>query len=83
MIHGSESSEKQTPAISKRSRRLRRIAYWGGRLCQVLGLLLLWWLLLIFPAAEDIRTLLYGGVAVAAAVFYLGWLAIRWAVKAG
>ena len=25
--------------------------------------------------------LLYGGVAVAAAVFYLGWLVVRWAVK--
>lgn len=83
MAHGSEPSEKQTPAVSKRSRRLRRAAYWGGRLCQVLGLLLLWWILLVFPTAEDVRTLLYGGVAVAAAVFYLGWLVIRWAVKAG
>jgi hypothetical protein len=75
MAHGDESSEKG-------SRWLRRVAYWGGRLFQVLGLLLLWWLLLIFPTAEDIRALLYGGVAVAAAVFYLGWLVIRWAVKA-
>ena len=75
MAHGNESSEK-------RSRWLRRVAYWGGRLCQVLGLLLLWWMLLIFPTAEDIRALLYGGVGVAAAVFYLGWLVVRWAVKA-
>ena len=83
MTHGSESSEKQTSAVSKRSRRLWRVAYWGGRLCQVLGLLLLWWILLIFPTAEDVRALLYGGVAVAAAVFYLGWLVIRWTVKTG
>lgn len=82
MAHSSESSEKQAPALSKRLRRLGRVAYWGGRLCQLLGLLLLWWMLLIFPTAEDIRTLLYGGVAVAAAVFYLGWLVVRWAVKA-
>ncbi len=82
MAHRNEPSEKRNPATSKRFRRLWRAAYWGGRLCQALGLLLLWWMLLIFPTAEDIRTLLYGGVAVAAAVFYLGWLVIRWAVKA-
>ena len=81
MTHGNNVSEKQTPAASKRSRHLRRAAYWGGRLGQVFGLLLLWWILLIFPTAEDIRTLLYGGVTVAAAVFYLGWLVVRWAVK--
>jgi hypothetical protein len=75
MAHGDESSEK-------RSRWLRRVAYWGGRLFQVLGLLLLWCTLMIFPTAGDIRALLYGGVAVAAAVFYLGWLVVRWAVKA-
>lgn len=75
MAHGNESSEEQ-------SGWLRRAAYWGGRLCQVLGLLLLWCILMIFPNAEDIRALLYGGVAMAAAVFYLGWLVVRWAVKA-
>ena len=75
MAHGDESWQK-------RSRWLRRVAYWGGRLCQVLGLLLLWCILMIFPTAEDIRALLYGGVAMAAAVFYLGWLVVRWAVKA-
>lgn len=75
MAHGDESSQK-------RSRWLRRVAYWGGRLCQVVGLLLLWCILMIFPTAEDIRALLYGGVAMAAAVFYLGWLVVRWAAKA-
>lgn len=75
MAHGDGSSQK-------RSRWLRRVAYWGGRLCQVVGLLLLWCILMIFPTAEDIRALLYGGVAIAAAVFYLGWLVVRWAVKA-
>ena len=75
MAHGDESSQK-------RSRWLRRVAYWGGRLCQVVGLLLLWCILMIFPTAEDIRALLYGGVAMAAAVFYVGWLVVRWAVKA-
>ncbi len=82
MADGNKSSERQSPAASKRSRRLWRVAYWGGRLCQILGLLLLWCILMIFPTAEAIRALLYGGVAVAAAVFYLGWLVIRWAVKA-
>ena len=82
MDHHDESLEKQHAAPSKWFRRLCRVAYWSGRLCQAVGLLLLWWMLLIFPAAEDIRTLLYGGVAAAAAVFYLGWLLIRWAVKA-
>ena len=82
MAHGNESSGKQTPAALKRFRSLRRLAYWGGRLCQVLGLLLLWCVLLIFPTAEDIRALLYGGVTVAAAVFCVGWLVVRWAVKA-
>lgn len=82
MARGNESPEKQNPVALKRSRRLWRMAYWGGRLCQVIGLLLLWWMLLIFPTAEDIHALLYGGVAVAAAVFYLGWLVIRWTGKA-
>ena len=79
MTGGNKSPEKRTLAASQGARRL---AYWGGRLCQVFGLLLLWCVLLVFPTAEDIRTLLYGGVAVAAAVFYLGWLVVRWAVKA-
>lgn len=82
MAHGNRPSEKQNPTALKRCRRLWRAAYWGGRLFQALGLLLLWCVLLIFPTAEDIRTLLYGGVAVAAAVFYAGWLVVRWAVKA-
>lgn len=82
MARGNQSSEPHNPAALKRPRRLWRVAYWGGRLCQAFGLLLLWWILLVFPAAEDIRTLLYGGVAVAAAVFYVGWLVVRWAVKA-
>lgn len=75
MAQGDESSHK-------RSRWLRRVAYWGGRLCQVVGLLLLWCILMIFPTAEEIRALLYGGVAMAAAVFYLGWLVVRWGAKA-
>ena len=60
MAHGNASPGKQTPAALQRFRPLRRLAYWGGRLCQVIGLLLLWCVLLIFPTAEDIRALLYG-----------------------
>ena len=82
MAHGSDASEKHNPITSKQSRPLWRMVYWGGRLCQIFGLLLLWWVLLIIPTAENIRALLYGGVTVAAAVFYLGWLVVRWAVKA-
>lgn len=72
-------SVKRPLAPVRRPGGFRRIVYWAGRICQVLGLLLLWWVLLLFPAIEDLRIFPYVGVAAAGAVFCVGWLVVRWA----
>lgn len=59
---------------------VRWVAYWCGRVLQVLGLLLLWWVLLLFAGVVDMGVLLRWGV-VAAAVFYTGWACTVWARK--
>ena len=53
------------------------MVYWAGRTFQVLGLLMLWWVLMLFPAIENLRVFPYVGVAVAGAVFCVGWFAVR------
>lgn len=70
-------SVKRSPASRSRPGRLRRMAYWAGRTFQVLGLLILWWVLLLFPSIEDLRVFPYVGLAAAGAVFGVGWLLVR------
>ncbi len=59
--------------------------YWfvhaGGRVLQAVGLLLIWWVLLLFTSAGDIAIVLYGGFAIAILLFYLGWGCTIWARK--
>ena len=56
----------------------RWMAYWCGRTLQVLGLVLLWWVLLLFAGTASMGLLLYWSAA-AALVFYAGWVCIMWA----
>jgi len=57
---------------------VRWVAYWCGRALQVLGLLLLWWVLLLFAGVEGMGALLFWSV-IAAAAFYAGWACTVWA----
>ena len=59
---------------------VRWVVYWCGRTLQMLGLLLIWWVLLLFAGVVDMGALLYGGV-VAVGVFYAGWACTVWARK--
>jgi hypothetical protein len=56
----------------------RWIVYWCGRALQVLGLVLLWWVLLLFAGTASMGLLLYWSAA-AALVFYAGWVCTMWA----
>jgi hypothetical protein len=57
---------------------VRWVAYWCGRTLQVIGLVLLWWVLLLFAGTAGMGPLLYWSAA-AALVFYAGWACIMWA----
>jgi hypothetical protein len=46
----------------------------------MLGLVLIWWVLLLFAGTAGMSVLLGWGV-VAALVFYAGWGCMRWALK--
>jgi hypothetical protein len=58
----------------------RRVMYWCGRSLQVLGLVLVWWVLLLFAGVASMGVLLWWSVA-AAVVFYAGWACTMWAKK--
>jgi len=57
---------------------VRWVAYWCGRTLQVIGLVLLWWVLLLFAGTAGMGPLLYWSAA-AVLVFYAGWACIMWA----
>lgn len=61
---------------------LWRVAYWMGRAFQGLGLLLIWWVLLMFAGAAGMWVLLYWSL-IAALVFYVGWACTTWAKRGG
>lgn len=60
----------------------RRLVYWIGRGLQGLGLLLIWWVLLMFAGAAGMGVLLYWSL-LAAVIFYVGWACIMWAKRGG
>lgn len=57
-----------------------RVVYWSGRTLQVVGLVLVWWVLLLFASVAGMGALLQS-VFVAAVVFYTGWACATWARK--
>ena len=77
MVCDNEPSAKRSSPPRIGHSGLWRIVYWAGRTCQAIGLLLLWWVLLLFPAVEDLRVFPYVGLAAAGAVFCVGWLIVR------
>ncbi len=60
----------------------RRAMYWVGRGLQGLGLILIWWVLLMFAGAAGMWVLLYWSL-LAALVFYMGWACTAWAKRSG
>jgi hypothetical protein len=75
-----EHGGRGTIPVSQRPVGVRWIAYWGGRILQMLGLVLVWWVLLLFPVTAGMSVLLYWSAA-AALVFYVGWVCMRWAIR--
>ena len=57
---------------------VRRVIYWCGRILQMIGLVLIWWVLLLFAGTAGMGVLLYWSAA-AALVFYAGWVCMMWA----
>lgn len=56
---------------------MRWVVYWCGRTLQVAGLVLIWWVLLLFVGTAGMGLLLYWS-GVAALVFYAGWACTLW-----
>jgi hypothetical protein len=73
-----EHTGRGARSVSRRPVGVRWMAYWCGRTLQVLGLVLLWWVLLLFAGTASMGLLLYWSAA-AALVFYAGWVCIMWA----
>jgi hypothetical protein len=71
---------RTTQAALQSLTRRRQVLYWCGRSLQVFGLLLIWWILLLFAGAASMGMLLWWGM-VATAVFYAGWACTMWARK--
>lgn len=78
----SRHPKSATSPPPRRPKGFRRVVYWWGRCLQVLGLLLIWWVLLLFVSLADrgMGMLLQWGLF-AAAVFYLGWAFTAWGKK--
>ena len=70
----------QGPSFVYRLTGGRRWLYTCGRVLQGFGLLLIWWVLLLFAGTADMHTLLFWSMA-AVVVFYLGWVCTAWAKK--
>ena len=79
ILSDKQARMKRPRATPRLPGRLRWFVYWAGRTLQVLGLLLLWWVLMLFPAVENLRIFPYVGVTAAGAVFCVGWVVVRWA----
>jgi hypothetical protein len=75
-----EHGGRGTIPVSQRPVGARWIVYLWGRILQMLGLVLVWWVLLLFPVTAGMSVLLYWSAA-AALVFYVGWVCMRWAIR--
>jgi hypothetical protein len=67
-----------TIPVPQRPVGVRWVVYWCGRSLQMLGLVLIWWVLLLFAGTAGMGVLLYWSAA-AALVFYAGWACMMWA----
>ena len=69
---------RSTIPVPQRPVGVRRVVYWCGRLLQMVGLVLIWWVLLLFAGTAGMGVLLYWSAA-AALIFYVGWACMVWA----
>jgi len=69
---------RDTSPMPQRPVGVRWVVYWCGRSLQVVGLVLIWWVLLLFAGTAGMGVLLYWSAA-AALVFYAGWACMMWA----
>ena len=67
-----------TVPVPQRPVGVRWLVYWCGRTLQTVGLVLIWWVLLLFAGTAGMGVLLYWSAA-AALVFYAGWACMMWA----
>jgi hypothetical protein len=80
-IRNPKSEMSPTP---RRPSGFRRVVYWCGRGFQLLGLLLIWWVLLLFVSLADAGMgMLLQWSLFAATVFYLGWAFTVWGKRGG
>jgi len=68
--------------VSQRPVGVRWVAYWCGRILQVVGLMLIIEVLLLFAGTTGMELLLYWSMA-AVGAFYTGWACITWAKGTG
>jgi hypothetical protein len=73
-----EHTGRGTIPVPQRPVGVRWVVYCCGRILQILGLVLIWWVLLLFAGTAGMSVLLYWGAA-AALVFYVGWACMMWA----
>jgi hypothetical protein len=71
---------RDTRPVAQRPAGRRWVAYWCGRILQVLGLALMVEVLLLFTSPAGMELLLYWSM-MAAVVFYTGWACITWAKR--
>ena len=69
-----------TIPVPQRPVGVRWVVYWCGRTLQMLGLVLIWWVLLLFAGTAGMGVLLAWSMA-AALVFYAGWACTIWATR--
>ena len=79
MQWGVDCNGKGTLPVPRRLRGARRVAYWCGRTLQVVGLVLIWWVLLLFAGTAGMGPLLEWSSWLRSSVFYTGWACTLWA----
>ena len=67
-----------TIPVPQRPVGVRWAIYWCGRILQMVGLVLIWWVLLLFAGTAGMGVLLAWSTG-AALVFYAGWACMMWA----
>lgn len=74
----SQPAAPATPGL----RGVRRMVYWAGRLLQGIGLIVLWWVLLLFASVTGMAALLVlSGMGVV--IFLIGWACTAWVRQGG
>jgi hypothetical protein len=77
-IMSEERTGRGAIPVPQRPVGVRWVVYWCGRILQMSGLVLIWWVLLLFAGTAGMGVLLYWSAA-AALVFYAGSVCMLWA----